>query len=401
MAIFVGPTSGVTTTVIQGGGATGVFVGLSTTTTGRNAGVGTVTGAILYNETTENIQFYTGTKWRQADSPFTASGGNVVDGQEPGNGYAYHTFTSSGSLTVTGGTKAGCQVLVVGGGGGGGGSNNSGSDGGGGGGAGGLALGTGIPMEPGTYNITVGAGGAGAPGNANQNAQPGCANKNAPYGGKAGTNGGDSVFGASSPNGLKVTAKGGGGGGSGPNAGNGDCGGSGGGGGSGGQPTGDPGYASNQPTANPGYSYTLNVYGNAGGPGPVTSEFLGGGGGGAGGTGAAGGNGNPGKGGSSQPMPSDWSFPAIGIPAYNPYSGQYCAGGSGGRQTNVVTGSPVSPNGTGGGNGGASNADAGDGYDVGGGGGGGAGYAPGMPTPSAVNGGDGGNGMVIFRYPVS
>ena len=47
MAIFVGPTSGVTTTVIQGGGATGAFLGISTTTTGRNAGVGTVTGALI------------------------------------------------------------------------------------------------------------------------------------------------------------------------------------------------------------------------------------------------------------------------------------------------------------------------------------------------------------------
>ena len=398
MAIFVGPTSGIKTAMFAGGGTTGAFVGLSTTTTGRNAGVGTITGALIYNETAEAIQFYTGTKWRQADAPFSATGGNVQSGLEPGNGYAYHTFTTPGSLAVNGGTKTGCQVLVVGAGGGGGGANSGGSDGGGGGGAGGLALGSAIPISPGTYNITVGTGGAGGPGNSPMNTQPGCANKSAPYNGKSGTNGGDSVFGASSPTGLKVTAKGGGGGGSGPNAGNGDCGGSGGGGGSGGQPTGDPGYASNQPTANPGYSHTLNVYGNAGGPGPSTPEFLGGGGGGAGG---AGGPGGPGKGGSSQPMPSDWSFPAIGIPAYNPYSGQYCAGGSGGRQTTLVTGSAKTPNGTGGGNGGASNADAGDGYDVGGGGGGGAGYSSGMPTPTAVNGGDGGNGMVIFRYPVS
>ena len=69
MAIFVGPTSGVTTTVIQGGGATGAFLGISTTTTGRKAGVGTVTGAIIYNETEEGMQYYNGTTWREVTSP--------------------------------------------------------------------------------------------------------------------------------------------------------------------------------------------------------------------------------------------------------------------------------------------------------------------------------------------
>ena len=45
-------------------------------------------------------------------------------------------------------------------------------------------------------------------------------------------------------------------------------------------------------------------------------------------------------------------MPVIGQPAWNPYSGQWAAGGSGGRQTNVTQGSPISPNGTGGGSGG-------------------------------------------------
>ena len=131
MAIFVGPTAGVTTTVIQGGGATGAFVGITTTTTGRDAGVGTVTGAIIYNETASGMQYYNGSRWRDVTSPFSATGGNVANGLEPGNGYAYHTFTTSGSLTLVGGTKTGFEVLVVGGGGGGAGSNNTGSSGGG------------------------------------------------------------------------------------------------------------------------------------------------------------------------------------------------------------------------------------------------------------------------------
>ena len=405
MAIFVGPTSGVTTTVIHGGGATGAFLGVSTTTTGRNAGVGTVTGAIIYNETDEGMQYYNGTTWREVTSPFSATGGNVANGLEPGNGYAYHTFTASGSLTLVGGTKTGCEVLVVGGGGGGGGSNNSGSDGGGGGGGGGVAWGSAMPIGPGTYNITVGTGGEGGPGNSTSSTQPGCANKSQPYSGTQGETGVDSVFAASSPTSIKVTGKGGGGGGSGPNAGNGDCGGSGGGGGGGGAATTDSGYATNQPTANPGFSHTLNIYGTSGGDGPTSPEFTGGGGGGAGGTGGNGGSGGPAKGGSSQPLPAVWSMPVIGQPAWNPYRGQWAAGGSGGRQTNVTQGSPISPNGTGGGSGGATTAEAGDGYDgTGGGGGGGAGGSPYMPTPNNSNprqiGGDGGPGIVVFRYPV-
>ena len=73
MAIFVGPTSGVTTAIFAGGGATGAFVGLSTTTTGRDAGVGTVTGAIIYNETDEGMQYYNGSIWRDVTSPFSGS----------------------------------------------------------------------------------------------------------------------------------------------------------------------------------------------------------------------------------------------------------------------------------------------------------------------------------------
>lgn len=81
----------------------------------------------------------------------SVSGGNV-DGLAPGNGYKYHTFTSSGSLTISG-VDATVDILAVGGGGG---SDGIGSPGGGGG---AVVVSTGITMPIGTYTVTVGAGG--------------------------------------------------------------------------------------------------------------------------------------------------------------------------------------------------------------------------------------------------
>jgi hypothetical protein len=80
----------------------------------------------------------------------SASGGTVTyDGL-----YTVRTFTSSGTLTVSGGTLS-CDVLVVGGGGAGGwnGSNA------GGGGAGGLIYQTGASIASGSYAVTIGTGG--------------------------------------------------------------------------------------------------------------------------------------------------------------------------------------------------------------------------------------------------
>ena len=87
----------------------------------------------------------------------SASGGTITtDGD-----YKYHTFTSSGTFTlsaVSSGGKADLQVLVVGGGGGGGRYL------GGGGGAGAM-LETIVSIIAGTYTVTVGAGGAAATNN--------------------------------------------------------------------------------------------------------------------------------------------------------------------------------------------------------------------------------------------
>jgi len=120
----------------------------------------------------------------------TVAGGNTVttDGL-----YTVRTFTSSGILTVTGGTISGAQVLVVAG----GGSGGYGAAGGGGGG-----FLTGAENLTGTMDVVVGAGG---PASAGQ-----------------GNNGGNSSFGSR-------TSIGGGGGGL--SYGNGRSGGSGGGGG--------------------------------------------------------------------------------------------------------------------------------------------------------------------------
>ena len=90
---------------------------------------------------------------------FEASGGNVADGLEPGNGYKYHTFTTPGTLTLSGPTTA-LEVLMVAGGGGGGAANSpSGTDGGAGGGAGGLIYVPGFQFSPGDHPIVIGSGG--------------------------------------------------------------------------------------------------------------------------------------------------------------------------------------------------------------------------------------------------
>jgi len=101
------------------------------------------------------------------------TGGNTVatDGL-----YTVRMFTSSGTLTVTGGTISGAQVLVVGGGGGGGQRFDAAAPLAAGGGAGGLLYGS-VNLS-GNMGVTVGGGGAGGNGK-----------------GVAGASGNSSVFG--------------------------------------------------------------------------------------------------------------------------------------------------------------------------------------------------------------
>ena len=139
----------------------------------------------------------------------TATGGVISDYTDPGPGNIYraHIFTSSGTFDVSGipgdfGSTV--EYLVVAGGGGGG------QQSGGGGGAGGLRTnvpgvqtedatpltGSAFPVStsPGSYTVTVGAGGLGSPADPSNPAGPGGASRGTP-----------SVFGS-------ITATGGGGG---------------------------------------------------------------------------------------------------------------------------------------------------------------------------------------------
>ena len=318
-------------------------IGLGATTTiGRNSGVGTATGTIIYNSSTGQIEVYSGTVWNASSSSsyIQASGGTITNYYSGGVLYQAHTFTSSGTFTVLNATPLNNTVeyLVVAGGGGGG-SNN------GGGGSGGFRTGVDftVSTSPGSYTVTVGSGGGGS-------SSPGT----------PGSNGNPSVF-------STITSTGGGGGGSfsNSNANAGQPGGSGGGGGGSdsGRPL-APAGTGNIPPASP-------PQGNPGGTGASQNTTNGGGGG--GGAGSAGGNGGPAQGGN---------------------------GGAG--QTSSISGTSVTY--AGGGGGGSNGGSQGSGGPGGGGqGAGGAGTintGGGGGTAGNGVGGSGGSGIVIVRYQI-
>ena len=297
----------------------------------------------------------------------SATGGNI-NGQEPGNGFKYHTYTTTGASTfvVSGGDIPNCQIFVVGGGGSGGRADA------GGGGGGGIAYATGKTLTAGTYPVTVGAGGAGIPPSSGE---------------RRGNDGDDSTFVAP---GYTITGQGGGAGGGYPSQ-NGNPGGSGG---------GNRGHNGNtvpasQPTANPGIPNLTN-YGNPGGG--AGGSFGGGGGGSA----AAGGSGNGsnttgGNGGNGQPFPA-FAGSHIGVPALTPLDAKFGGGGGGG-------GSPPGAGGSGGagggGRGGNSKPDTSPqmyGFANSGGGSGGAGTTSGQGHGESF---PAGSGIVVIRYPVS
>jgi hypothetical protein len=282
----------------------------------------------------------TGEDWSDLIS-FTPSAINATGGNSTNtlDGYTIHTFTTSGTFSVT---SAGyVDVLVVAGGGGGGGYI------GGGGGAGGLIYTQSFSVATGTnITVTVGAGGAGG------------ANATTTGFGGAGSN---SVF-------ATVTASGGGRGGANYVNNNTGSGGSGGGAGS--------SMASGGPAL--GQSGTAGQ-GNNGGKSSYNQNYGGGGGGGAGtggsdGTDAKGGNGGNG--------------------VSNSISGAtvvYAGGGGGACYSGTA---PTRGNGGLGGGGHAGNPGTNGLANTGGGGGGG-----GVNAATAV-GGTGGSGIVIVRYIV-
>ena len=308
--------------------------------------------------------------------PFSATGGNVPAGIEPGNGYKYHVFTSPGSLVCTGDPNP-VEYVVVAGGGSGGVRHGSG------GGAGGLRTnvsgdpkaGGSLSIGAGTHPITVGEGGA--------------SNPNPPGPALPGLPGTNSVF-------DTITSSGGGGarmhGGNPSPAGDGE-------GGSGGgtsNPTDSPTYGQgNIPPVSP-------PQGNNGGYSSVNS-----------------GHNYAGNGGNGHPI-SAFSYPLIspGIPGpmqptFGPACGPTGLYGGGGGGGNWDTG--YSYAGSGGGGSGSVGEDSSPGpnhFGEGGPGGGGDGTnAPGT-AGAGINGGGGGggghpivpgaggDGIVIIRYAI-
>ena len=351
-------------------------VGLGTTsTTGRNAGVGTAAGTIIFNSTANTVEVYDGSTWKQLYSGFLATGGTITSA----GGKTIHTFAGTGTFSLNSAppTFAIDYLIVAGGGGAGGGYNSGGGFGGGA--AGGMRTGSGTPLPPGPYVITVGSGGP-----QNSNGNPSSIS-------------GPSIF-------STITSDGGGrGGGGGPGpapAFSEIAGGSGGSGGGGGKGPVSTGGSGNTPPTSPsqgnpgGNSVTVVSAGGAWGPG------AGGGGGGAGGPG--------GNGAISPPSPG----PSL--------AGPMVAGNGGNGATSTISGSPVTY--AGGGGGGLSEVGGASGPFVAGSGGPGGGGA-GAPTPAprdgsngtinlgggggactttrgvSGNGGSGGSGIVIIAYP--
>ena len=291
-------------------------------------------------------------------------------------GKTIHTFTSTGTFTVSSGPITAEMVIVAGGASGG---AASGSWSGAGGGAGGVVIHPGISIANGPYTVTVGAGGAAADVRQDGNYK-------------------DGVIGSNSSVALPTTysAYRGGIGAAGPSPTNGGTGGSGGGGTYSGN-GGGAGAAAN-PASNPG----ATEYGNAGGAG---ADRGAGGGGGAGGAGEAGGPGNPtatgGDGGAGLQLPSTFRDPDSSVGAPGPGGGGYwVAGGGGGGgklSANTGGGGPGGPY-AGGGNGGGTTTttNGGNALQNTGGGGGGSGNAP---SPDGNDSGAGGSGIVLIAYP--
>lgn len=296
------------------------------------------------------------------DAAIDASGGTTVTTY---NGYKIHAFENVGSDTFSvnsAPSNATVDVLIAAGGGGGGGSPH-----GGGGGAGGLVYVSNYSITTNNYSITVGGGGTGGIGD------------NGYWNTSRGDNGGDSYF-----DGIQAIGGGAGGAFSGINGAD---------GGSGGGAT-DHTYPGN--ALQPGNT-SYNDYGNGSIEGPINEYSSGGGG--AGQRGSP--NGNS-AGGDGKYFGDEFSdiFGENG----------YFAGGGGGAIFATSGGNGVG-NSSKGGKGGGGNGGVQDGYGSFGhlgddamsntGGGGGASERNKSLDPSTrADGGNGGSGIVLVRYPI-
>ena len=337
--VGIGTTNPVANLDVAGTGSIKIPIG----TTGERP-ASPVNGMLRINTTTGRLEYYN-SGWNSIGA-VVASGGAVTEVV----GYRIHTFTGSGTFTVTSGGNI--EILLVAGGGGGGkAETNPGGDGGGGGGAGGLVYNTSFAVTARSYAVTVGGGGAGSTVIVSR-----------------GANGGNSVF-------DTLSAVGGGGGGSD----NGDAAGV-----NKGADGGSGGGAANSYSQATAASSGTSGQGSAGGAAlDQSTTYRGGSGGGGAGTAgtsrtsAAGGAGGTG---SSNTI-------------YNGSAIYYAGGGGGGGD---ATSGGAGGNG-GGGAGGAPGAAGADGTANTGGGGGG-GSSPGSGNNSG-GGGAGGSGIIIIRYP--
>ena len=377
-------------------------IGIGTTTTdGRDAGIGTAAGTVIFNNDadggTGQLEVYTGKGWVGITSEAKAANFSATGGTKTTNGaYTVHTFLTSDTFVATGTSPKSVGILVVAGGGGGGGRH------GGGGGAGGsvyLPVSNGV-ISPGTYNVVIGAGSAAITGDASPNT------------GRQGT---PSSFGPPAPAAAPthLLAIGGGFGGAYPNSPTvGGPGGSGGGGGA--EAPGAPGPGS-QPA--PTIYGTSTGYGTNGGTGVAGSPDFrhGGGGGGAGGAGTSASPSVAGDGGVGVQINIDgnnyyWAGGGGGGNWNTPLragNGGLGGGGGGGHSGNAGTSPAPGTVGTGGGsaiNSGAAGlnptpSSGGNGGANTGGGGGGNGQSAYSIWPGPTNvGGAGGSGIVIVTY---
>lgn len=275
------------------------------------------------------------TEW----ASYSATGGTITTILDGGKNYTIHTFTTSGTFTITGTINL-SEILIVGGGGSGGGAFQNLA---GGGGAGGVVYARYLEMSDGEYAVVVGAGGA-----STAECDANCESN--------GFNGTSSSFG-----GLIALGGGAGGGGS-TTSGDGKDGGSGGG----------EGYDGNKGLGTQGNGTNYTGWGQDGGAGDGSA---GGGGGGAEQDGVLL-NGGAGK-------------------YYSIRNGTamcYAGGGAGGDDD--AAGGVAGCYGGDGGDNGAAN--GGNGVNGTGAGGGGAGYRGSIGHTNS--GGMGGSGIVIIRY---
>ena len=251
MTIYVGAAA--STFLSADNASYGVGVGIATTTTtGRDAGIGTANGSLVFNSTTRQVEVYYDGEWTGGlTRSFRATGGTEDVATRPG--WKVHTFTGSGAFQVFNASIPGAQYLIIGGGGG-------GMYGGGGGGA--VIYKTGVTLPVGTYPVTIGGGGP-----SSYFSGPG-SGVDSNFNSLTADGGGAGGYPGSNPPGTGAVLAGGSGGGS----------------------YGTPPYAGGPATGAPGGSNNTaspdSGWGNPGGSGGPGGP-LGGGGGGAGGAGGA------------------------------------------------------------------------------------------------------------------